>query len=294
MNATFWLNVRQVLDTKLFNLAGTSVTLATLVFVGLILLSMYVLSRLVQRGIQRAFKARGITDEGTIGVTSRLAHYLLAIVAIGASLQTIGIQLSALFAAGAVLALAVGFAMQTILQNFASGLILLVERTIKPGDILEVNRTLIRVVKMGIRSTVARTRENEDLLIPNSTLVQSTVKSLTFRDKQYRIRVPVGVTYGSDMTAVREVLEAVGEAYENRIAGMQPVVLMKQFGSSSVDWELSVWTKDPWHEQVIRSGLHESVWHAFKQASITIAFPQLDVHLDPPVEEALRTRSRAA
>jgi len=294
MDLTFLQHVRQVLNIKLFNLAGTPVSLATLVMVGGILLGAYVFSRLLQRGIERAFHSRGVTDEGTVGVTTRLVHYLLAVAAFGAALQTIGIKLATLFAAGAVLALAVGFALQTVLQSFVSGVILLAERTIKPGDVLEVNGAMIRVVKMGIRSTVARTRESEDLLIPNSILVQSTVKNLTFRDKVFRIRLRVGVTYGSDMTQVRAVLEKVGVGYERRIPDPAPLVLLRAFGNSSVDWELSVWTNDPWQEQLIRSEVQEAIWNAFQAADIVIAFPQLDVHLDAPVVGALAQRSKAA
>ncbi|MFH2005714.1 MAG: mechanosensitive ion channel domain-containing protein [bacterium] len=294
MDLTFLEQVRRILNTKLFILGTTTVTLATLVMVGVILLGGYVLSRVLQRAIERAFHARGVTDEGTVGVTTRLVHYLLAVVTIGASMQTIGIKLATLFAAGAVLALAIGFALQTMLQNFVAGVILMVERTIKPGDILEVQGVLIRVTRLGIRSTVARTRENEDLLIPNSTLVQSAVKNLTFRDKDIRLRIPVGVTYGSDMAKVRTVLEAVGHEYDKRIPEPGPLVLLRKFGSSSVDWELSVWTTDPWREQLLRSELQEAVWNAFKAAGITIAFPQLDVHLDPPVVQALQQRPRAA
>lgn len=294
MSPTFWEDVRHILNLKLFDLAGTPLTLATLVIVFGILLGTYILSRVLQRGIERAFRARGVTEEGTVGVTTRLVHYLLGIVAIAASMQTIGIKLATLFAAGAVLALAVGFALQTVLQNFVSGVILMVERTIKPGDILEVNGVLLRVVRLGIRSTVARSREDEDMLIPNSTLVQSTVKNLTFRDKIFRLRVAVGVTYGSDMSKVRAVLEKVGAEFERRLASPAPTVLLRAFGNSSVDWEVSIWTNDAWNERSLRSDLQEAIWFAFKAEGIVIAFPQLDLHLDPPVVRALENRSHAA
>lgn len=294
MSTEYLEHLRRILETKLFTLAKTPVTVGTMVVAGGILLGAYLVSRIAQRGIERAFRARGVTDEGTIGVTTRLVHYLLGIVAIGAALQTIGIKLATLFAAGAVLALAVGFALQTMLQNFVSGVILMVERTIKPGDILEVNGVLLRVVRLGIRSTVARSREDEDLLIPNSTLVQSTVKNLTFRDRSYRLRVVVGVTYGSDMTQVRSVLEKVAADYERRLQTPEPVVLLRSFGTSSVDWELSVWTNDAWNERLIRSELQQAIWDAFKSEGIVIAFPQLDLHLDAPVVRALENRSHAA
>lgn len=286
--------IREVLSYKLFNVAGTPVTTATVLTLVFILALGFWLSRIVQRGIARAFRKRGVTDEGTVGVTSRLAHYVIAVVVFGIALQTIGIKLSALFAAGALFAVAIGFAMQTVVQNFVSGVILLVERSIKPGDILEVQGTILKVVRLGIRSTVARTREDEDIILPNSTLVQAAVKNLTFRDHSFRIRVGVGVTYGSDMKLVREVLEQVARDFDGRHPEPEPVVLLRRFGSSSVDWEVSIWIRDPWAEQAARSALHEAVWFALKEHGIVIAFPQVDVHLDPPVTEAVSALKPAA
>jgi small-conductance mechanosensitive channel len=184
--------------------------------------------------------------------------------------------------------------MQTVVQNFVSGVILLVERSIKPGDILEVQGTILKVVRLGIRSTVARTREDEDIILPNSTLVQASVKNLTFRDPSFRIRVGVGVTYGSDMKVVREVLERVARDFEHRHTEPEPVILLRKFGNSSVDWEVSIWIRTPWTEQAVRSALHEAVWFALKERGITIAFPQVDVHFDPPVTDAVTSLKPAA
>ena len=128
---------------------------------------------------------------------------------------------------------------------------------------------------------------NKDLIIPNSILVQSTVKNFTLRDPQYRIRVPVGVVYGSDMEVVDRVLRETARALPWRLADREPRVIMTAFGSSSVDFEVSVWIDDPWTVRQAKSDLHTSVWWALREANVTIAFPQVDVHLDPPVMETL-------
>ena len=178
--------------------------------------------------------------------------------------------------------------MQNITQNFVSGLILLVERTIKPGDIIEVEGRMVKITKLGMRSTVVRTWDSEDYIIPNSVLVSSTVKNFTLRDRLHRIRTLVGVTYGSDMARVREVLEKTAYALPWRELSTDPVVLMKQFGSSSVDFDVSVWVEDPFARSLSQSNLNEAIWFALKDARITIAFPQLDVHLDDPALKAFR------
>lgn len=170
----------------------------------------------------------------------------------------------------------------------------MVERSIKPGDILFIEGQTVRVIQMGIRATLVRTLDEETMIVPNSTLVQSTVKNYTIKDSLFRVRVAVGVEYGSDMALVRKVLEQTARDLDFRESSHPPVVLMDAFGSSSVDWEVSIWTADPWRARTIRSNVREAIWTAFKQNSIVIAFPQLDVHLDPPVTHALERLGRAA
>ena len=148
----------------------------------------------------------GTVAAGTVGVASRLVHYLIVVTGVGVALNTMGINLTALFAAGALFAVAIGFAMQNLTANFVSGVILLAERAIKPGDVIEFEGQMVRVRDMGIRATVARTLNDEDLLIPNSQIVQSTVSNYTFRDTLYRLRVMVGVSYASDLEVVRKTL----------------------------------------------------------------------------------------
>ncbi len=277
---------RALLDAPLFTIAGTEITLATIVAFVLIVLAAFVISKLVRRGVERFLVAREVQDLGTRAVIARLLHYTIVLLGAGVALHTIGINLSALFAAGALFAVAIGFAMQNVVANFVSGIILLAERAIKPGDVLEVDKAMVKVRDMGIRATIVRTLDDEDLVIPNSVLVQGSVKNFTFRDELYRLRVMVGVSYDSDMRQVREVLEATARDTE-RSHQREPVVLLSDFGSSSVDFEVSVWTEDPWKSRTGRSQLREAIWWALKDAGITIAYPQLDVHFDepPPIRE---------
>ena len=276
------------LDLKLFDLGTTPITVGTVVVMVLVLLATLLVSWAVTRAIKKAFKLRGIQDEGTVGVVTRLTHYLIFGAGLFVALRIAGIDLTALFAAGAVFAVALGFAMQNITANFVSGVILLSERAIKPGDVLNVEGKLVRVRDMGIRATIVRTLDDEDLIIPNSVLVQSTVTNHTFRDNLMRLRVQVGVIYGSDMRQVRQVLQQAAEQISWRSTEKEPVVLLVEFGNSSVDFEVSVWIEDPWKSRWGRSHLREAIWWALKEADITIAFPQLDLHLDEPVVESLQ------
>ncbi len=276
----FLSRLRSLADTTLFTLAGTEVKAVTIATFILILLIAAWISQLIQRVTERWLRSRGVVEEGTIATSKRLLHYAIILVGLGVATQTIGINLGTVFAAGAVVAVAFGFAMQNILQNFVSGLILLVERSITESDVLEVDGKIVRVVRMGARATVARTRDEEEIIIPNSLLVQSTVTNYTLGDSIFRVRAKVGVAYGSDMEQVTEVLRKAGEAVPNRIEDRDPVILLLEFGDSSVVFEVSVWAADPWTARVTRSDLNMAIWRHFKGAEITIAFPQVDVHFD--------------
>lgn len=271
--------IDRVLNVPLFTIGQTPVTVTTLLTVAVILLVTMVLARTAQRGAKRAFAGRGVTDTGTITVVTRLISYGIILMGLGVALQTIGVNLGALFAAGAFFAIALGFAMQNIAQNFVGGLILLGERTIKPGDLLEVEGRFIAVTHIGLRATVGRSRDEEDLIIPNSVLVQNTVTNYTLRDTTRRIRATVGVSYDSDLRVVKQVLQETALGFGERLPDYEPSVLLLEFGDSAVLFEVSVWISDAWRARVMRSELHEAIWWALKDAGVTIPFPQRDVHL---------------
>ncbi|HZD06469.1 MAG TPA: mechanosensitive ion channel domain-containing protein, partial [Longimicrobiales bacterium] len=288
-----WSFVQAAINARLFTISEAAVTPSTVAVFAVIVALSWGLSRLARRATARKLRVRQV-DPGTVAITQRLIHYGIMAVGLAVGLDNLGVNLAALFAAGAVFAVGIGFAMQNIAQNFVSGLILLVERSIKPGDVVEVEGRVVAVSSMGIRSTVARTRDDEELIIPNSSLVQNTVKNYTFQDSLYRLRAPVGVEYGSDMNQVKQVLEATAKNLEWPIKAREPVVLLREFADSAVVFEVSVWMNDPWTAPRSLSQLNEAVWWALKDAGITIAFPQLDVHFDPVVEEAVESLPRAS
>jgi small-conductance mechanosensitive channel len=269
----------EFLRIQLFEVSGTQITVSSLVTFIVIALISLVASSLVQRVARRALRRTGWVEPGTISTVLRLLHYGVVIVGLAIAAQTIGISLASLFAAGAVVAVAIGFALQNVLQNFVSGVILLAERSITESDVLEVEGEQVVVERLGARATVARTRDDDQIIIPNSVLVQSSVTKLTLADNLHRIRTRVGVSYGSDMARVEEALLEAARDLKDTAAGKEPVALLLEFADSSVVWELSVWVDDPWAARVTRSDLNKSIWAHFQRAGIVIAFPQLDVHL---------------
>jgi small-conductance mechanosensitive channel len=271
----------------LFIVAGTEVTFFSVFLFLLVIILSIVISLFLQRALKKSLSYRFKKQEGTLAAILRLIHYAVILVGFGIGLQTIGINISALFAAGAVFAIAIGFAMQNVVQNFVSGIILLIERSIKPGDILEVEGTVVKVIDMGIRTTVVRTWKEEELIMPNSIFSQTTVKNYTLRDNEFRLGIIVGVSYESDMEKVINVLEKTARDIPWRLPEPEPRVLLQEFGDSSVIFGVYVSIDEPWMQRIYMSELRMAVWFAFKEEDITIAFNQLDVHFDPPVTEII-------
>ena len=167
--------IRRVLDVRLFEIGETSVTVSSVAtFIVLVILTFWI-SGLIQRLLGRGMERGGFRERSTVALVQRGTHYLVLLAGVAVALQTIGISLTTVFAAGAVVAVAIGFALQNILQNFVSGIILLAERTIKETDVLDVDGRTIQVEQVGVRATIARTRDDERIIIPNSILVQSVV-----------------------------------------------------------------------------------------------------------------------
>jgi len=284
-------SIGSLVNNELFTIGDRPITPLSLVTAVVIVLFAFQFSSFLQRLVERGLRKLGIESEGTVGSLNRLIHYTLVVLGLLIAASQLGIKLEALLAAGAIFAVAFGFAMQNIAQNFASGVILLVERSIKPGDVLELESKIVRVSEMGIRSTVVRTLDEEEVIVPNSLLVQNTVKNFTLHDNIHRLRARVGVVYGSDMKLVQKTLEEMAQALDWRDRSRAPRIHLLEFGDSSVLWEVSIWIRNPWLKQRLSSRLHEAIWWALKDKGITIAFPQLDVHLDPRVEDLIRRLS---
>jgi potassium-dependent mechanosensitive channel len=282
------VKVPAVITEELFHIGDKGVSLFTLGYMLLTFLGMLAASWVLRTGLRRALRRGKIEAAGgDLGAADRLIHYAFVLVGVALALQTAGIKLTAVFAAGAVFAVGFGFAMQNIAQNFVSGVILLIERTIKPGDVLEIGGSIVKVMKMSIRATIVRTLDDEDIIVPNSTLVQSNVKNYTLEDNLYRVKVVVGVSYDSDLKLVREVLEKTTADVTWRDRNYPPRVLLLNFGASSVDYETSAWMHDPFNYRIASSDLREAIWWAFKRANITIAFPQVDVHFPQALAQTL-------
>jgi small-conductance mechanosensitive channel len=211
----------------------------------------------------------------------RLAHYGLWLLVLLLVLQTLEIDLTALALAAGVLGVGIGFGLQNIVANSVAGLVLLLERPIKVGDRITVERTEGTVVEINLRSTTVVTNDNIVVIVPNSNFVNQSVINWSYSDRRVRIHVPVGVAYGSDVEKVTRTLLEVAESVVGAVKEQPPEVRFAAFGDSALLFELLAWTDRPEQHLLHKSRLNYAIDAAFRREGIQIPFPQRDVHLLP-------------
>ena len=249
------------------------------------------LSTLLQRIFQRA---DGLTPSQRV-LFFKLSNIFLYAVGIIVGMDIVGIDLTTLTMFSGALGLGIGFGLQKVFSNLMSGIILLLDKSIKPGDVISVGDTFGWVNSLGARHVSVLTRDGKEHLIPNENLITQTVENWSYTDKKVRIRIPVGVSYAADMALVRKLL--LQSVTENRriLKDPEPVCYMTGFGDSTVNHLLLVWISDPSDGVAnVMSETYYRIWDLFKEHKVELPFPQRDVHLkvekDSPVIQALRER----
>jgi small-conductance mechanosensitive channel len=210
---------------------------------------------------------------------NRLIHYAVLTLGCIILLRVLGFGLSQITILGGALGVGIGFGLQAIVNNFVSGLILLFERPVKVGDMIEVGDEIGEVKQLGLRATTVQTFDNAEIVIPNSELITGSVTNWTLAEKKIRVRVPVGVAYGSDIEKVLKILLSCAEANPLVLGTPRPLALFLAFGASSLDFELRVWISDFNDKLTVLSELNQDIESEFQLADIEIPFPQADIHL---------------
>jgi small-conductance mechanosensitive channel len=180
---------------------------------------------------------------------------------------------------GGAIGVGIGFGLQAIVNNFASGIILLFERPIRVGDMIQLVDLPCTVKKIGLRSTVVSSRDDADIVIPNSDLVTNQVTNWTLSERRMRLRIPVGVAYGSDVPLVMRILKEIAEGNLSVLSNPASSVLFLGFGESSLNFELRVWIKDFLDRFRIQSELIQAIDSRFRSEGVEIPFPQRDLHV---------------
>lgn len=217
-------------------------------------------------------------------ILQKTVTYLAYTIVFLITLGKLRIPLQSFATLGGGIAIGLGFAAQTIIKNFISGYILLGEKPIDIGDLVEVGGILGNVKDIGSRSTLLRTGENKDILVPNSYFLENTITNWTRKDRRIRAQVTVGVAYGSPVDQVKELLLQAADACDQILKNPQPFVLFNDFGDNALIFDVYIWIEvvGVMGRRIIQSTLRFKIDELFRNAGIVIAFPQRDVHLDAP------------
>jgi potassium-dependent mechanosensitive channel len=261
------------------------ISVASLIFGLLILIAAWLVSRMLRRLLEGRLAARTHLDPGLQFTLLRLTHY--AILTIGIIFAA-SVGLSANFTSIAVLftalSVGIGFGLQFIAGDIASGFILLFERPARIGDFVTITGpdsklTEGRVQTINLRTTSVLTNDRITVIVPNSKLVNDNLVNWSYADRRSRISVPVGVSYDADVDLVTDTLLRAAEGITHVLPEPKPSVQFLGFGESSLDFRLLVWTDRPRRHPSIKSDINYRIWRLFKEAGIEIPFPQRDINL---------------
>jgi potassium-dependent mechanosensitive channel len=266
-------------DIQLLRLFDTDITLGTMVISILVLYAFFVISGIVRDFIEIIVQPRLDADRGTIHAMTTISGYVMISLGIISSLTTLGFNFTTLAVIGGGLSVGIGFGLQQIVANFISGIVLLFEQSLRPGDIVEVDERICTVEKLSIRSTTVRTLNNVEVIIPNETFLTNAVTTYTGTNRQIRLLLPVGVSYDSDPKYIRQLLLETAAKHGLVLKKPAPMVLFNGFGASSIDFSLGVWIEKPAKMFAVRSDLYFMIWETLEKYDIEIPFPQNDLNL---------------
>ena len=269
----------EFLQRPLLSVGDVHLTVFSILMALFVVLGASMVAQITQAVLGHRVLPRFGVDLPVAEAVATVVRYSLVVLGVIWGLEVLGFDLTTLKIAFGALGVGIGFGLQNIVNNFTSGLILLFERSVKRGDVLTVEGTDGRVQRVGLRSSIIRTREGDDLIMPNSILVENMVTNYSYGDELKRVDVAVGVSYASDPHAVRDLLLKVAHDCESVLDHPEPSVLFEDFGESSIDFTLRAWISDAWKHPLVRSELLFDTWYALKEAGIEIPFPQRDLHL---------------
>ncbi len=277
------------LDNAGFNLAGRDLTLLDVIHTLLIVGFLFALTRLILRMSMGWISSAGNLDGSQRVLFQKLSTVGIVAIAFFIGIDLLGIDLTALAVFSGALGLAVGFGMQKTFGNLLAGIILLTDKSIKPGDVIVVGDTFGWVNKIGVRAVSVLTRDGKEFLIPNETLMTETVENWSYSNRNIRVKIPIGVSYGCDVHKARELMRQAVEDLPRVLSDPPAMVWMTGFGDSSVDFEIRIWISDA-EAGIgnIKSEVLTRVWDLFKEHNIEIPFPQRDLHVrtwSPPPDD---------
>lgn len=272
------IHVANYMSTPIIKTKEILVTPSRLVLISIIVVITWAISTSLKTMFTNYIQSNKEKNFASMNVF-KLVKYLLWIIAIAISLQSIGLNLTFVLAGSAALLVGVGIGMQKIFNDMISGLFLLFEQSLKINDVVEVDGIIGRVKDIGIRTSKILTRDNIEMIVPNSKFINDPVINWTYNDAKTRFFVKIGVAYGSNIDLLKEILIEITESHPLINKTPTPFIFFRDFGDSSLDFEIAFWTTHSLDNEIIKSDLRFEINRKLQENGIVIPFPQRDLHI---------------
>ncbi len=282
--SSIWEKIVQFLEFKLIDFtAGVGedehdivLRVKYVILVGIVLIFTTYLLRWIKKLVTRKMPDEDKVKFNTVFSFARWIIYIIVMLIV---FDSIGINVTAVFAASAALLIGVGLALQTLFQDIISGIFILIDQSVHVGDIIEIDGKVGRVEEIKLRTTRAVTIDNKVLVIPNHLYLENSLFNWTQNGNLTRESVEVGVAYGSDVQLVKKLLIQAASTNPNVLSSPEAVVLFTDFGDSSLNFKLVFTIGDSFQAQFPKSEIRFEIDRLFRENNITIPFPQRDIHI---------------
>lgn len=267
--------MKEFLEIKILEIGDYTLKLlnviSLIIFVGLVILVLMVMKRVIYRSSS--------LDLAKKFAVSQLFKYILVAVSIVISLHLLGFNVSVLLAGSAALLVGLGFGLQNLFNDFISGIILLLDRSLKVGDIIEVNSNIYKVQEINFRTTTVLGRDENYIILPNSELTKNSVINWTHNQISSRFRVTLGVDYSTDVMTLMPLLKNVLKENKRVLSSPEPFVRFEDYGDSVLIFSVYFYTNEVFRVENIKSEIRVEIFKALKANHISIPFPQRVVHI---------------
>lgn len=269
------------INIVLFHVGKYGIKIYTLIIIVLIILLAKFLLWFIQKALNRKKQRANGFDDGNFYAVYQIFKYVIWVVAIALIMQTIGINLTVFLAGSAALLVGVGLGLQQTFNDIVSGFILLYERSIKVNDILEIDGDVVKVQKIGLRTSIGLDRDDISIIIPNSTITNAKVVNWSHQSQETRFKVDVGVAYGSDVNLIIDLLKQSAVEHPEVSQKSEVEVRFTDFGNSSLNFQLLFYSENIFRIDRVKSDIRININRKFIEHHVTVPFPQMDVHMKP-------------
>ncbi|CAN5220680.1 hypothetical protein BH09BAC5_BH09BAC5_10530 [soil metagenome] len=267
--------MKKIFNYQLFDIGEFQLKVSQLIEISLIVLVAIGILLAIRKGI---YKTHHIEEGKKYSIYNLLKYFILIVITI-IILRSLGFDLSVVLAGSAALLVGIGLGLQSLFSDFISGIILLIDGSIKVGDILEINGSVCKVEEIKLRTTTVLTGDDKHIILPNSVLTKTQLINWSYSNIDSRFEIKIGVSYSSDIHLVMKLLVEAMEMQDGVISEPKPFTRFKEYGESSLEFSAYFWTGKIFHVESMKSEIRIRIFELFKKNNIDIPFPQRVVHL---------------